>query len=81
MNIKILGTGCPNCIALEGAVVRALKELKLEATIDKVTAVNDILSYGIMYTPGLVIDGEVKSSGRIPNSEQLKRLLLAARGE
>lgn len=78
MNIKILGTGCINCQALEKMVRQALEDLQIEATVDKVTEIPEIMSYGIMRTPGLVIDGEVKTSGRIPKMEELERLLTAA---
>lgn len=81
MNIKILGSGCASCQMLERMVRQAVDELKLEATIDKVTDVEQIMSYGIMWTPGLVIDGEVKASGRIPKMEELARLLTAAAGK
>lgn len=77
MNIKILGSGCASCQALERMVRQALKEMGLDVPIDKVTEVEDIMSYGIMWTPGLVIDGEVKASGRLPKMDELKRLLSA----
>ncbi|MDD5489233.1 MAG: thioredoxin family protein [Candidatus Moranbacteria bacterium] len=75
MNIKILGTGCPNCQRLEANTKQALEELEIKADIEKVTEIQDIMSYGIMGTPALVIDGEAKISGRVPNAEEIKELL------
>ena len=74
MNIKILGTGCPNCLKLEANVKQALEELKIEAKMEKITDIAEIMSYGVMSLPALVIDGEVKLSGRIPDKEELKEL-------
>ena len=78
MDIKILGTGCPNCQKLEAAVKQALAELKMEAVVEKVTEVADIASYGVMSAPALVVDGEVKVSGRVPDQEEIKDLLLGS---
>lgn len=75
MNIKILGSGCPNCKRLEQNTKIALEELQLTATIDKVTSYEDIASYGIMSTPGLVVDGVVKSAGKVLTPKQIKSLL------
>ena len=75
MNIKILGMGCPNCQKLEANIKQALKELKLEAQVEKITEVQDIMSYGVMGTPALVIDGEVKIYGRVAETKEIKELL------
>lgn len=75
MNIKVLGSGCPNCIRLEKNVNVALKELGKEATVEKVTDFKDIMSYGVMSTPALVVDGKVLFSGRVPNPATLVDLL------
>lgn len=77
MLVKILGPGCKNCQNLERATREALAELGLEATVEKVTDFADIASYGVMKTPGLVVDGEVLVSGRVPRTEELRRLLAA----
>ena len=77
MNIKILGSGCANCQNLERAARQAVEELGLEATFEKVTDYADIASYGIMRTPGLVVDEEVVLSGRVPTAGQVKELLTA----
>ncbi|HNW70165.1 MAG TPA: thioredoxin family protein [Bacteroidales bacterium] len=75
MEIKVLGTGCPNCKTLEKSVINTLAELNIDANVEKVEDIVQIMSYGIMRTPGLVIDGKVVLSGRIPSSNELKELL------
>ncbi|MVX66321.1 thioredoxin family protein [Clostridium chromiireducens] len=75
MIIKILGTGCSNCKRLEENAKKAVEELGLDATIEKVTDIKDIMKYGIMKTPGLVVDEKVKVSGRVPTSEEIKKYL------
>ncbi len=74
-NIKILGTGCPKCRQLAENVQAAADQVGVECEIEKVTELNQIMQYGVMMTPGLVIDDEVKSSGKVPNVEQLKAML------
>lgn len=73
--IKILGTGCPKCKNLAENAEQAAKELGLEYEIEKVTQLNDIISYGVMVTPALVVDGQVKISGKVPDVEQIKQML------
>jgi len=75
MNIKILGGGCANCKKLEENTVLALKELNMEATIEDVTDIDQIIDYGVMKTPALVVDGKVKSSGRVLGVEEIKKFL------
>lgn len=75
MNIKVLGTGCPNCKRLEKNVMDALDQLGKTAEVEKVTEIKDIMSYNIMSTPALVVDGKVLFSGQVPNVEKLKELL------
>ena len=77
MIIKILGSGCANCKKLHENTELALKELKLEATIEEVKDVDKIIDYGLMKTPGLVIDEKVKSAGRVLGVEEIKKLLTA----
>lgn len=72
MVIKILGTGCPNCLKLEEQAKKAAQELNVNAEFVKVKEIDKILEYGIARTPGLVIDEVVKSSGRIPTVDQIK---------
>lgn len=75
MKIKILGTGCPNCQKLEANTKQALEELKMEAQIEKVTEIQDIMSYGVMGMPALVVDEKVEVSGRIPDVSEIKTIL------
>ena len=75
MEIKVLGTGCPKCKTLEKNTRDAVTELGLEATISKVEDIVDIMSYGIMSTPALVIDGKVVVKGRVPSTDEIKELL------
>jgi small redox-active disulfide protein 2 len=78
MEIKILGTGCPNCRRLEKVTRQALDEMGFDATVTKVTGMMDILSYGIPATPGLVIDGEVVSYGRVLTKAEATSLITTA---
>ena len=71
MNIKILGTGCKKCTNLEQKVREIVSINNIDAVVSKVTDIQEIISYGIMTTPGLVIDEKVKSSGIIPKDEQI----------
>jgi len=71
MKIEILGTGCPKCKELEANVRKALKGAGKSADLVKVTDINEIIGYGVMSTPALVVDGEVKCSGRIPDPEEI----------
>ena len=71
MQIKVLGTGCQKCEFLEQRVKKVASEHNIDIDYEKVSDVNDILSYGIMMTPGLVVNGEVKSSGKIPSEQQI----------
>ncbi|MCB2176891.1 MAG: TM0996/MTH895 family glutaredoxin-like protein [Actinomycetales bacterium] len=75
MNIKILGSGCANCVNLERVTREAVAELGLDAEFEKVTEYADIASYGIMRTPGLVVDDQVLLSGRVPTRRQVAELL------
>ena len=75
MKIQILGTGCPKCKQLEANTRKALEETGKKAEIEKVTDINKIIEFGVMATPALAIDGEVKSSGRIAAVEEIKKLL------
>jgi len=78
MIIKILGSGCANCARLEANTKDALATLGVDATIEKVTDVGDIASYGIMRTPGLVVDEQVLVSGRVPDAAEIATLLSAS---
>jgi len=75
MDIKVLGTGCPKCKALEKAVVNSLSELHIQADVSKVEDIMEIMQFGVMQTPALVINGKVVLSGRLPKDQELKSLL------
>ncbi|OIO73708.1 MAG: thioredoxin family protein [Elusimicrobia bacterium CG1_02_37_114] len=72
MKIEILGTGCPKCKKLMELTEKAVKDTGVSAEISKVDKINDIMNYGVMVTPALAVDGEVKVSGRIPSEEEIK---------
>ncbi len=72
MEIKVLGPGCPKCEATEKNVREAVAESGLDAQVDKVTDVMEIAKYGVFGTPAVVIDGEVKSVGKIPGKDEIK---------
>ena len=75
MKIEILGAGCAKCKTLEANVKQAVKELGINAEIEKIEDFAKIMSYGVMGTPALVVDGEVKSSGKLLDIERIKTLL------
>ncbi|NOH15684.1 thioredoxin family protein [Clostridium cochlearium] len=75
MIIKVLGSGCMNCKKLESNVRHAVEELGINASIEKVTDFKDIVSYGVMATPALVVDGKVKIMGKVPSVDELKKYL------
>lgn len=75
MKIEVLGAGCAKCKSLERTVREAVKELALNAEIVKVQDMNTIIGYGVMATPALVVDGEVKLAGRLASVEEIKILL------
>lgn len=73
--LQILGTGCAKCRMLTDHAEQAAKELGLEYTLEKVTDINDIIAFGVMATPALVVDGEIRVAGRVPTAEAIKPLL------
>lgn len=78
--IKILGSGCAKCNALEAATREALAELSMDISIDHVTDFTQIAAYGVMTTPALVVDGKVVSFGKVLKKEEVVKLLQKARG-
>lgn len=78
MDIRVLGTGCPKCKALEKAVNDSVSELSLQADVSKVEDIMEIMQFGVMQTPALVINGKVVLSGRLPNSKELKNILTSS---
>ena len=75
MKVQILGTGCPKCKQTEANAKEALKNLGLDAEVEKITDVNQILDFGIMATPGLAVDGDIKFSGKIPTVADIEAVL------
>ncbi len=75
MNIKILGTSCPNCKRLEKLTAEVVSENNFNAEISKVEDITQIMSYGIMRTPALVFDEKVVVSGRVPSKDEVKNLI------
>jgi small redox-active disulfide protein 2 len=73
--IQVLGPGCAKCAKLQQNVEAAVKELGTEAMVEKVTDINVIIGFGVMMTPALAIDGEVKLVGKVPSVEELKKVL------
>ena len=73
--IQILGTGCPKCKKLAEVAEAAAKELGIDHELEKVTQINDIMKMGVMLTPALVVDGEVKVSGKVPTVEEVKGMI------
>ena len=76
MEIKILGTGCPKCKTLEKVTREAVAGAGIDATVEKVEDIVDIMNYGILHTPGLVINGKVVLSGQVPTASQVKEILI-----
>jgi len=75
MKIEILGTGCPKCKATEKIVKKAVEELGIKADIVKVEDLQEIVNRGVMMTPAIVVDGEVKIVGHVPSTDEIKKLL------
>jgi small redox-active disulfide protein 2 len=78
MKIEVLGSGCKNCKALEAAAQQALQQLGFDEPITKITDYGEIASYGVMSTPALTIDGDVKTTGRVPSVDEIADLISAA---
>ena len=74
--IKILGTGCPKCRELFENAQEAVNELNGEYSLEKVTELSEIMSYGVMLTPAIVVDGEVKAAGKVPSVEAIKEMIV-----
>lgn len=75
MEIKVLGTGCSKCKSLESMTRKVVEELNLNATVEKVEDIQKIMEYGIISTPGLVINGKVVLYGKVPKVDELKSIL------
>jgi small redox-active disulfide protein 2 len=70
--IKVLGTGCAKCKTLENATLEVVRENGFDAEVEKVEDINQIISYGVMMTPALVVNGKVVFSGRVPSKNEIK---------
>lgn len=77
MKVQVYGTGCAKCNMLEKAAKEAIKELGISVEVEKISDVNAIVDSGILATPGFAVDGEVKSMGRIPSRDEIKKWVLA----
>jgi small redox-active disulfide protein 2 len=77
MKVQMLGTGCPKCKKLSERVDDVIGELGLECEVEKVSDIKDIMAFGVMMTPALAIDGEVKSTGKLLSVDEIKELLQA----
>jgi small redox-active disulfide protein 2 len=75
MEIRILGMGCPRCDELEKRTFNALAELNVPANVEKIKDLKKISAYGVYTTPGLVINDKIKSSGRIPSPDEIKKYI------
>jgi len=73
--LQILGVGCPKCKKLAENAEAAAKEMGMEFELEKVSDINEIIRFGVMMTPALAVDGEVKVAGKVPSVEELKALL------
>lgn len=75
MKIQILGTGCPKCKQLTANAEQAVRELGVNAEVEKVEDIKEIVKFGVMMTPALVINGQVKAVGKVLSPEEIKKLL------
>jgi small redox-active disulfide protein 2 len=78
LNIKVLGSGCANCVNLEKLCREVVAENNIDAEIEKVTDYKEIMSYGILSTPGLIVNGKVVHSGKLPTKSTLSLWLMNA---
>ena len=77
MKVQVLGTGCPKCRKLEERVDGVIVELGLECEVEKISDIKDIMALGVMMTPALAVNGEVKSTGKLLSVDEIKELLQA----
>ena len=75
MEIKVLGSGCAKCKTTYEMIEKIVKENQLDATLSKVEDIVELLNYGIMPTPAIVVDGEVKLKGHVPTESEIKKIL------
>ena len=75
MKLQVLGTGCPKCARLAENAEAAARSLGKNYTLEKVTDIRDIMAFGVLATPALVVDGKVKTAGKVPDVEEVKAIL------
>ncbi len=75
MKIQVLGTGCPKCNKLAENAQAAVESAGVEYEVEKVTDINEIMKFGVMLTPALAIDGQVKVVGKVPSPDEIKKML------
>ena len=75
MKVQILGTGCPKCETLAKNARAAIQEMGLDCDLDKVTDINEIMKFGVMMTPALAVDGQVKVVGKVASPDEIKKFL------
>lgn len=75
MDVKIVGTGCAKCKKLEETVREVVREMAIDASVGKISDIKEIAETGIMMTPGLIIDGKVKLSGKVPSKEEVTKII------
>jgi small redox-active disulfide protein 2 len=78
MNVKVLGTGCAKCKKLFAQAAKAVAHAQMDVTVEKVETLDEIMKFGVMSTPALVVDGEVKCSGRLPQTAEIVTWLTTA---
>lgn len=81
MNIKVLGTGCAKCHALEKSVREVVSEMKIDATIEDIKDIKKIMEYQILFTPGLMINEKVVSTGTVPSKQEIKNFINQANNQ
>jgi len=81
MKIEVVGPGCPKCIATEKNVKEALKQLNIDAEVSHVYDMNEIINRGVMFTPAVILDGEIKTSGKIPTVDEIKKILSSGKNK
>jgi len=75
MKIQIFGTGCPKCKQLTDNVKLAIEDAGIDAEIEKITEISDIIDFGVMMTPALAVDGEIKIVGKVPSVKEIKEII------
>jgi small redox-active disulfide protein 2 len=73
MKVQIYGTGCPKCMGLEKSVKKAIEELDMDIEVEKIQDIDKIIEAGLLSTPGLAVEGEIKSIGRLPTVDEIKK--------